>query len=160
MNTAKTVWGAARTQGVVGSGTRTRFGGVLQTCVSAPRREKKGTRFCSETTRVYPILPISQKKGCWITGLTDHRNINGCWIAQNRVPHAGTISYHLWQVVFFSTGWYDFVPIYPNCWDDFRSIIANTVRIAGTISYGLSLVQTYTERFRTIIAGTIPTNQL
>ena len=61
-NTEKTVWGAARTQGVVGSGARTRFGGVLQTCVSAPRREKKGTRFCSETTRVYPILSISQKK--------------------------------------------------------------------------------------------------
>ena len=49
-------WGAARTQGVVGSGARTRFGGVLQTCVSAPRREKKVpdfvqkppgyTRFC------------------------------------------------------------------------------------------------------------------
>ena len=58
-NTEKTVWGAARTQGVVGSGARTRFGGVLQTCVSAPRREKKGTRFCSETTRVYPILSIS-----------------------------------------------------------------------------------------------------
>ena len=43
----------------MGSGARTRFGGVLQTCVSAPRREKKGTRFCSETTRVYPILSIS-----------------------------------------------------------------------------------------------------
>ena len=54
-NTEQTVWGAARTQGVVGSGARTRFGGVLQTRVSAPRREKKGTRFCSETTRVYPI---------------------------------------------------------------------------------------------------------
>ena len=58
-NTEKTVWGAARTQGVVGSGARTRFGGVLQTCVSALRREKNGTRFCSETTRVYPILSIS-----------------------------------------------------------------------------------------------------
>ena len=55
-NTEKTVWGAARKQGVVGSGARTRFGGVLQTCVSAPRREKKVpyfvqkppgyTRFC------------------------------------------------------------------------------------------------------------------
>ena len=31
----------------------------MQTCVSAPRRQKKGTRFCSETTRVYPILSIS-----------------------------------------------------------------------------------------------------
>ena len=46
----------------MGSGARTRFGGVLQTYVSAPRREIKGTRFCSETTRVYPILPISQKR--------------------------------------------------------------------------------------------------
>ena len=60
-NIEKTVWGAARTQGIVGSGARTRFGGVLRTCVSAPRREKKGTRFCSETTRVYPILSIYQK---------------------------------------------------------------------------------------------------
>ena len=58
-NTEKTVWGAARTQGVVGSGARTRFGGVLQTCVSAPCREKRGTRFCSETTRLYLILSIS-----------------------------------------------------------------------------------------------------
>ena len=63
-NTEKTVWGAARTQGVVGSGTRTRFGGVLQTCVSALRREKKGTRFCSETTRVYPMLSISLQFAC------------------------------------------------------------------------------------------------
>ena len=46
----------------MGSGARTRFGGVLQTYVSAPRREIKGTRFCSETTRVYPIFPISQKR--------------------------------------------------------------------------------------------------
>ena len=43
----------------MGSGARTRFRGVLQTCVSAPRREKKGTLFCLETTRVYPILSIS-----------------------------------------------------------------------------------------------------
>ena len=34
----------------------------MQAYVSAPRRGKKGTRFCSETTRVYPILSISQKK--------------------------------------------------------------------------------------------------
>ena len=31
----------------------------LASCVRAPRSEKKGTRFCSETTRVYPILSIS-----------------------------------------------------------------------------------------------------
>ena len=50
---------------------------------------------------------------------------------------------------------YDFVLIYHNCWNDFRPILATTVRIAGTISYQLSLVQTYTQRFRIIIAGTI-----
>ena len=41
------------------SGARRRFGGVFQAYVSAPRRGKKGTRFCPETTRVYPILSIS-----------------------------------------------------------------------------------------------------
>ena len=43
----------------------------MQTCVSAPRREKKGTPFCSETTRVYPILSISHNtstvlRQCWV----------------------------------------------------------------------------------------------
>ena len=37
--------------------------------------------------------------------------MNGCWIAQNRVPHADTISFHLWKVVIFSSGSYDYVPI-------------------------------------------------
>ena len=32
---------------------------ILRTFCRRPRREKKGTRFCSETTRVYPILSIS-----------------------------------------------------------------------------------------------------
>ena len=138
----------------------------------------------------------SQKgNGCWITGLLDHRNIKGCWIAQNKVPHAGTISHHSVGVIFstgwygltyrlllvwafkrnfilhllvrfrtsyrwicacglimpvwnrteyhcLSTFWYDFFTINPNCWNDFRPIIATTVRIAGTM-YRLSLVQTY-----------------
>ena len=54
--TKKRFCGAARTQGLVGVGVRTRFGGVLHTCVSAPRRDKKVpdfvqkppgyTRFC------------------------------------------------------------------------------------------------------------------
>ena len=58
-NAAGTVWAAASTLGAVDSGAIRRFEGVLQTYVSAPRREKKGTRFFSETTRVYPILSIS-----------------------------------------------------------------------------------------------------
>ena len=59
------------------------------------------------------------------------------------------------SIAVFSTLWYDFEVIYPNCWNDFRPILATTVRIAGTISYRLSLVQTYTQHFRIIIAGTI-----
>ena len=57
------------------------------------------------------IVDRKKKSDCWPTGLVDNRNINGCWTAQNRGPHAGTISYHLWQVIIFSTGWYDYVPI-------------------------------------------------
>ena len=65
----------------MGSGARTRFGGVLQTCVSAPRREKKNTRFCSETTRVYPILSISQKKKL---GKNDTELSHSRWFAADR----------------------------------------------------------------------------
>ena len=57
-NTDRTVWGAARTRGAVGSGARRQSGGVSQTCASAPHREEKYTRLCQFPLFVYYLYRI------------------------------------------------------------------------------------------------------
>ena len=92
-----------------------------------------------------------KQNGCGITGLVDRRNINGRWIAPNRVPHPGTIPYYLCQVWSFFH------------WRvRFRTMSHWSILLAGTILYQLSLnweivpsitiVSTYWYDFGPIIA--------